>query len=243
MLIIPAIDLIHGECVRLYQGKEEEKTVFSSNPLEMALKWQSQGAKLLHLVDLDGAFKGTPQNLFPILHLAKKIDIPIELGGGLRNKNIIHKILSGGIERVIIGTIAYTQPKLVYELCERYPGRIVIGVDASDGKLAIKGWKDVTEIDAVEFCRQWTDCGIRAIIYTDIGRDGTLGGPNIRRISYLLDQIKIPIIASGGISTMEDLEELSNLKDKGLEGVIIGRALYTGAIRLDQAISRWQNKD
>jgi len=242
MLIIPAIDLIHGECVRLYQGKEEKKVVFSRNPVEVALKWQSMGAKMLHIVDLDGAFKGNPKNLLTILHLAKKIDIPVEFGGGLRNREIIEKILTGGIERVILGTMAYNQPELVYSLCERYPGRIIIGVDANNGKVAIKGWKSVTEIDALEFCQQWSGKGIRAIVYTDISRDGTLRGPNIQAVLRIVDNIDIPVIASGGISNMQDIDNLSFLEGRGVEGIIIGRALYTGAIQLDQAIMKWQNQ-
>jgi phosphoribosylformimino-5-aminoimidazole carboxamide ribotide isomerase len=240
MLIIPAIDLIQGECVRLYQGKEENKIVFSKSPLEVALRWQSMGAKLLHLVDLDGAFKGNPQNLMTILQLAQKLDIPVELGGGLRNPEVIAQMFDGGVSRIILGTIAYTQPDIVKKLSKKYPERILIGVDASDGLLAIKGWKDITRIKADKFCRQWIDTGIRAIIYTDIKQDGTMRGPNITAISRLLDKIDMPVIAAGGISSMTDLEALAPLEEKGLEGVIIGRALYTGAIKLDQAISRWQ---
>ena len=240
MLIIPAIDLIQGECVRLYQGKEENKIVFSKSPIEVAFRWQSMGAKLIHFVDLDGAFKGNPQNLMIILQLAKRLDIPIELGGGLRNPEVIAQMFEGGVSRIILGTIAYTQPDIVRKLSEEYPGRILIGVDASDGLLAIKGWKDITRIKADEFCRQWIDTGIRAIIYTDIKQDGTMRGPNITAISRLLDKIDMPIIAAGGISSMADIEALAPLEEKGLEGVIIGRALYTGAIKLDQAISLWQ---
>lgn len=240
MLIIPAIDLIHGECVRLYQGKEEDKTVFSKSPLEVALKWQYMGAKLIHLVDLDGAFKGNPQNLITILQLAKRLDIPIEVGGGLRNPEIIAQMFDGGVSRVVLGTIAYTQPDMVKKLSGEHPGRILIGVDANDGLVAIRGWKDVTQIKADKFCQQWINTGIRAIIYTDIKQDGTMRGPNIIAISRLLDEVNMPVIAAGGISSMTDLEALAPLKEKGLEGVIIGRALYTGSIHLDQAISRWQ---
>lgn len=240
MLIIPAIDLIQGECVRLYQGKEENKTVFSKNPLDVGLKWQSLGAELIHLVDLDGAFKGNPQNLITILHLAKRLDIPIELGGGLRNPDTIAKMLEGGVNRVVLGTIAYTQPDIVRKLSEKYPGRILIGVDASKGYLAIKGWKDVTRIKADEFSRQWMDSGIRGIIYTDIKQDGTMKGPNVSAVSRLLDEVNIPVIAAGGISRMLDLKALSTLEHKGLEGAIIGRALYTGAIDLGEAIEKWQ---
>jgi phosphoribosylformimino-5-aminoimidazole carboxamide ribotide isomerase len=240
MLIIPAIDLIQGECVRLYQGKEEDKTVFSKSPLEVALKWQSMGAELIHLVDLDGAFKGNPQNLITIFQLAKRLDIPIEVGGGLRNPEIIAQMFDGGVSRVVVGTIAYTQPDMVKKLSREYPGRILIGVDASDGFLAIKGWKDVTQIRADEFCQQWKDTEIGGIIYTDIKQDGTMRGPNTIAISRLLDEVTMPVIAAGGISNMTDLEALAPLAEKGLEGVIIGRALYMGSIYLDQAISRWQ---
>ena len=242
MLIIPAIDLIQGECVRLYQGKEEDKTVFSKSPLDVGLKWQSLGAKLLHVVDLDGAFKGNPQNLLTILHLAKRMTIPIELGGGLRNPDAITRMLEGGVSRVVLGTVAYTQPDLVKELSERYPGRILIGVDASGGMLAVRGWKDITRINAEQFCSQWTGTGVRGIIYTDIQKDGTLKGPNVQAIARLLDKVSMPVIAAGGISRIEDLGELAPLEERGLEGVIVGRALYTGAIRLDEAIARWQDR-
>lgn len=240
MLIIPAIDLIQGECVRLYQGKEEEKTVFSSTPLDVALKWQSMGAKLLHLVDLDGAFKGHPHNLITILHLVKKLDIPVELGGGLRTVDNIKQMLSMGVSRVVLGTLAFTDPDAVLRLCDQYPGRIVLGVDASQGMVAVKGWTEIKNISSENFCKRWIGTGIRAIIYTDIKRDGTLRGPNTHEVSQLLDKIDIPVIASGGIKDMYDLAALSKLEQKGLEGVIIGRGLYTGAIKLDEAISRWQ---
>jgi len=240
MLIIPAIDLIKGECVRLYQGKKEEKTVFSSSPLKIAKQWQEQGARLIHVVDLEGAFSGSPQNVSTIMDIVKKIKVAIELGGGIRSSATAKKLLDSGINRVILGTIAFKEPQLVKALCKEFPGRISVGIDTKDGKIAIHGWTDTTDSQALEFCRQIEDWGVRNIIFTDIKTDGALRGPNIEAVQKLLENITTPVIASGGITTMKDLEELAGLESLGLEGVIVGMALYTGDIDLGEAIRLYQ---
>jgi phosphoribosylformimino-5-aminoimidazole carboxamide ribotide isomerase len=242
MLIIPAIDLIKGECVRLYQGKEEEKTVFSSSPLETARNWQKMGAELIHIVDLDGAFSGSPQNLSTVMRIVQELDIAIELGGGIRTSAMARNILDSGVDRVILGTIAFIEPLQVKTLCKEFPGRISVGIDTRDGKIAIHGWKDTTQAQALEFCQQIADWGVRNIIFTDIHTDGTLQGPNIKAIETLMQNINIPLIASGGVSSMDDLRDLAELEPHGLEGVIIGKAVYTGDINLQEAIRLYQNQ-
>jgi phosphoribosylformimino-5-aminoimidazole carboxamide ribotide isomerase len=242
MLIIPAIDLIKGECVRLYQGKEEEKTVFSSSPLETARKWQEMGADLIHIVDLDGAFSGNPQNLSTVMRIVQELGIPIELGGGIRTSAMARKILDSGVDRVILGTIAFIDPVQVKNLCKEFPGRISVGIDTRDGKIAIHGWKDTTKAQALEFCQQIADWGVRNIIFTDIRTDGTLQGPNIKAIETLMQDINIPLIASGGVSSMDDLRDLAELEPMGLEGIIIGKAVYTGDVDLREAIRLYQNQ-
>ena len=241
MIIIPAIDLINGECVRLYQGKKEEKTVFSSSPLKIAKQWQKQGAQLIHVVDLEGAFSGSPQNLSTVMHIVQGIKTAIELGGGIRTSATVKNLLESGIHRVILGTIAFTEPLQVKALCEEFPGRISVGIDTKDEKIAIHGWTEMTDSLTLKFCRQFEDWGVRNIIFTDIKTDGTLKGPNIKAIRKLLENINTPLIASGGVSTMEDLKELADLESLGLEGVIIGKALYTGDIDLGEAIRLYQH--
>ncbi|MEW5800726.1 MAG: 1-(5-phosphoribosyl)-5-[(5-phosphoribosylamino)methylideneamino]imidazole-4-carboxamide isomerase [bacterium] len=240
MLIIPAIDLINGECVRLFQGREEEKTVFSSSPLEIARDWQERGAELIHIVDLDGAFSGSPQNLSTIMRIVQELDIPIEVGGGIRTSAMARTILDSGVERVVLGTIAFIEPMQVKILCQEYPGRISLGIDTKDGKVAIHGWKDTTHAQALEFCQQIADWGVRNIIFTDIRTDGTLQGPNIEAIKTMVENVDIPLIASGGVSGMDDLRNLSELEPLGLEGVIIGKAIYTGGVNLREAIRLYQ---
>lgn len=240
MIIVPAIDLINGECVRLYQGKEEEKTVFSSSPVEIAKRWQSLGAQLIHVVDLDGAFSGSPQNLSTIIRIVQEIDIAVEVGGGIRTSAMARKILELGIDRVILGTIAFMEPQQVKALCQEFPQRISVGIDTRDGKIAIHGWKDTTDSHALEFCQKIEEWGVRNIIFTDIRTDGTLKGPNIQAVQKILEQVHIPVISSGGICMMEDLKQLSALEPLGLEGVIIGKALYTGDIDLHEAIELYQ---
>lgn len=237
MIVIPAIDLKEGNCVRLEQGKMNRDTVFSDNPAEQALTWQQAGAELLHLVDLDGAFAGTPRNRAAIEAIIKTIDIPAQLGGGIRDIATIEAYLSLGLSRVIIGTAAQRNPELVVEACKKFPGRIVVGIDAKNGMVAVQGWAEVTDATAVELARKFEDCGVTAIIYTDISRDGMMGGPNFDATKALAEAVSIPIIASGGVSSLRDIENLMAIEQSGVVGAITGKAIYTGAISLAEAIS------
>jgi phosphoribosylformimino-5-aminoimidazole carboxamide ribotide isomerase len=237
MIVIPAIDLKEGKCVRLEQGLMNKDTVFNDDPAAQALEWQRQGAELLHIVDLDGAFAGEPKNRSAIEAIIKTISIPAQLGGGIRDIATIEAYLALGLSRVIIGTAAQRNPELVREACTRFPGRIVVGIDAKDGMVAVQGWAEVTGITAVELARKFEDCGVAAIIYTDISRDGMLQGPNIEATKALAEAVSIPVIASGGVSSLKDITNLMAIEASGISGVITGKAVYTGAIRLAEAIA------
>lgn len=237
MIVIPAIDLKGGNCVRLEQGEMHRDTVFSDNPAEQALKWQDAGAELLHLVDLDGAFAGEPRNKGAIEAIIKALRIPAQLGGGIRDIATIEAYLSLGLSRVIIGTAAQRNPELVVEACKKFPGRIVVGIDAKNGMVAVQGWAELTGITAVDLARKFEDCGVSAIIYTDISRDGMMGGPNLEATKSLAEAISIPVIASGGVSSLKDIENLMAIEQSGISGAITGKAIYTGAINLGEAIA------
>ena len=237
MIVIPAIDLKEGRCVRLEQGLMERDTVFNDNPAAQALEWQRQGAELLHIVDLDGAFAGEPKNRKAIEAIVTAIDIPTQLGGGIRDLATVEAYLSLGVSRVILGTAAQRNPELVKEACARFPGRIVVGIDAKGGMVAVQGWAEVTGITAVDLARKFEGYGVAAIIYTDIARDGMLQGPNLEATRALAEAISIPVIASGGVSTLKDIENLMAIEQYGVTGVITGKAVYTGAIRLTEAIA------
>lgn len=237
MIVIPAIDLKDGRCVRLEQGLMERDTVFCDNPAEQALKWQDQGAEMLHIVDLNGAFAGEPKNRSSIEEIVRSIRIPTQLGGGIRDLGTIEAYLSLGIGRVILGTAAQRNPEMVKEACDRFPGRIVVGIDAKNGMVAVQGWAEVTDIRAVEMARRFEGYGVSAIIYTDISRDGMLSGPNIEATRELAESITIPVIASGGVSRMSDIENLMAIEASGVVGVITGKAVYTGAISLAEAVA------
>ncbi len=234
MIIIPAIDLKDGRCVRLLQGKKEAVTVYSEDPASMAKHWAGMGAELLHVVDLDGAFTGTQKNLDVIMEIRKAIRIPIELGGGIRDIENIEKLINLGIDRVIIGTSAINKPDMVKKACEKFSGKVFVGVDARDGKAAVKGWVEITEWDAVDFAKKMEADGAAGIIYTDIARDGMLSGPNLDAMAKMADAIQIPVIASGGVSTITDINNLMQIKN--LWGVITGKALYEGTLDLKEAI-------
>lgn len=236
MIVIPAIDLKEGNCVRLEQGEMNRDTVFSNNPAEQALKWQEAGAELLHLVDLDGAFAGIPKNKAAIEAIIKAIRIPAQLGGGIRDIATIEAYLSLGLSRVIIGTAAQRNPELVIEACQKFPGQIVVGIDAKNGMVAVQGWAELTDISAVDLAKKFEDCGVAAIIYTDISRDGMMGGPNLEATKVLAEAISIPVIASGGVSSLKDIENLMAIEASGVTGAITGKAIYTGAINLREAI-------
>jgi len=237
MIILPAIDLKEGRCVRLEQGLMDKDTVYNDDPAAQARLWQEQGGEYLHIVDLDGAFAGTPKNKEAIEAIVAAIDIPSELGGGIRDLQTIEAYLDLGINRVILGTIAKENPALVKEACQKFPGQIVVGIDAKDGLVAVRGWADVTEKKATEMAREMEDFGVEAIIYTDISRDGMMQGPNIEATKALAESITIPVIASGGLSTLDDIRRLIKIESSGVTGVITGKAIYSGAIDLREAVA------
>ncbi|MBD3883352.1 1-(5-phosphoribosyl)-5-[(5-phosphoribosylamino)methylideneamino]imidazole-4-carboxamide isomerase [Phormidium tenue FACHB-886] len=246
MDVIPAIDLLEGRCVRLYQGDYAQSQVFDENPVAVARQWAEQGATWLHLVDLDGAKAGQPVNQTAIEAIVRAVDVPVQVGGGLRDRQSVAALLALGVRRVILGTVAVEQPELVRSLCREFPGQIVVGIDARNGKVATRGWLETSEVEAVALAKQMADQGVAAIIYTDIHRDGTLQGPNRAALRELAEAVAIPVIASGGISSITDLLSLLALEPLGVTGAIVGRALYTGAVSLKEANravgqGRWQD--
>ncbi len=241
MIVIPAIDLKDGKCVRLLQGRKEDVTVYSDNPAEMAEKWVDMGARLLHVVDLDGAFTGEQKNFNSISEIRKAIHIPIEVGGGIRNIGRIETLVDLGVDRIIIGTSAAKDPDMVKDACEKFPGKVLVGIDAKDGKVAVKGWVEITELGAIKFAKQMQDIGAAGIIYTDISRDGMLTGPNIEAMAKMVKAVDIPVIASGGVSKLDDIKDLKKIDN--LWGVITGKALYSGALDLKAAIEISQEDD
>ncbi len=242
MIVIPAIDLKDGKCVRLEQGLMDKDTVFNDNPGAQALEWERQGAEWLHIVDLDGAFAGEPKNRDAIESILKAITIPAQLGGGIRDIETIEAYLSLGLSRVIIGTAAQRNPELVREACAKFPGQIVVGIDAKNGMVAVQGWAEVTDMTAVELAKKFEGFGVSAIIYTDISRDGMLQGPNLEATRSLAEAVAIPVIASGGVSSLKDIEDLMAIEASGITGVITGKAVYTGAIKLSEAIALTKEK-
>lgn len=234
MLVIPAIDLKDGKCVRLLQGKKDSVTIYSENPANTARLWAHYGAKLLHIVDLDGAFTGSQKNFDAIIKIRQTVNIAIQVGGGIRKRGTVMKLFSAGINRIIIGTAAIEDPEFLIECCDQYPGRILVGIDAKDGKVAIRGWEEVTSIDAKELAKRLELVGVAGIIYTDIAKDGMLSGPNIEAIKEMVESVKIPVIASGGVSSLEDIKKL--LQINNLWGVITGKAIYSGTLDLREAI-------
>jgi phosphoribosylformimino-5-aminoimidazole carboxamide ribotide isomerase len=236
MEVIPAIDLLEGRCVRLYQGDYQRSQVFNDNPVEVAKQWAEQGATRLHVVDLDGAKTGKVVNLAAIEAIAQAVSVPIQVGGGLRERASVQQILNLGAQRAILGTIAVEQPQLVQQLSDEFPGQIVVGIDARDGMVATRGWVETSEVSATQLAVQMQEFGVVAIIYTDIHRDGTLSGPNLDALRSLAAVVSIPVIASGGVSSMTDLLSLLALEPHGVTGVIVGRALYTGDISLWEAV-------
>ncbi|MBE9191091.1 1-(5-phosphoribosyl)-5-[(5-phosphoribosylamino)methylideneamino]imidazole-4-carboxamide isomerase [Gloeocapsopsis crepidinum LEGE 06123] len=236
MEVIPAIDLLAGKCVRLYQGDYARSQVFNDNPADVAQQWVEQGATRLHVVDLDGAKQGKIVNLEAIEAITAAVSVPIQVGGGLRDSTSVAQLLDLGVQRVILGTVAVEQPQLVADLCQEFPGQIVVGIDARNGRVATHGWLETSEVLATQLATQMQELGAAAIIYTDIHRDGTLSGPNLEALRELATEISIPIIASGGVSSVTDLLSLLALEPLGVIGAIVGRALYTGDISLKSAV-------
>jgi phosphoribosylformimino-5-aminoimidazole carboxamide ribotide isomerase len=240
MLLIPAIDLKDGQCVRLKQGDMNAATVFSQDPAAMAAHWKAQGARRLHLVDLNGAFAGKPKNESAVKAILRTMgeDIPVQLGGGIRDLDTIERYLDDGISYVIIGTAAVKTPGFLADACSAFGGHVIVGLDAKDGKVATDGWSKLTGHDVIDLARKYEDYGVEAIVYTDIGRDGMLTGVNIEATLKLAESVSIPIIASGGMTSIADVEQLCALEEQGIEAAILGRSIYEGTIDFAKAQAR-----
>lgn len=248
MLLIPAIDLKNGHCVRLKQGDMDQATIFSDDPGEMARHWLLQGARRLHLVDLDGAFAGKPKNEPAVKSILKAVrefalannieEIPVQLGGGIRDLDTIERYLDDGISYIIIGTAAVKSPGFLHDACSAFPGQIIVGLDAKDGKVATDGWSKLSGHEVIDLAKKFEDYGCEAIIYTDIGRDGMMGGVNIEATVRLAQSMTIPVIASGGVHKLADVEALCAVQDEGISGVICGRSIYEGTLDLREAQDR-----
>ncbi len=236
MIIFPAIDIKDGKVVRLRRGKFDEVTVYSENPIEVAQKWEAAGAQWLHVVDLDGAQTGVMKNFEIVRSMAQTLRIPIQMGGGIREKANIDRLFSAGVQRVVLGTKAIENRSFLKKILEKWHSRIILSLDCSNGMVALKGWTEVSELKAVDVARDLKTMGVAAIVYTDISRDGMLTGPNIPAMQNLLREVGIPIIASGGVATIEDIQALKKLEPRGLIGVITGKAIYEGRLDLKEAI-------
>lgn len=236
MLIIPAIDIKEGRCVRLREGQFSDAEIFSNDPVMVAAKWANKGAEMLHIVDLDGARYGKFTNISLVEQIIKKIGILVQVGGGIRNYRDVKNLIDLGVSRVILGTILWKDKTLAKKLFEDFSEKIIAGIDARDGYVAIEGWQNITPVDALDFAKEMEGLGAQRIIYTDIKRDGTLKGPNITNIEKMLKNVNIPLICSGGITSLDDIKKLKRFETKGLEGVILGKALYKGTIFLEEAL-------
>ena len=239
MIIIPAIDLKDGNCVRLFKGEDGTETVFSSMPSDVAKRWEDSGAKWIHVVDLDGAFKGSPKNLEVIKNIVKSVSCSVQVGGGIRNIETVDRYINLGVERVIIGTAAFDDLDFLSKACESYPEKIAVGIDTKLGKIAIKGWTEVIDDDIEKVVSNLKSLGVSLIIHTNVDKDGTMEGIDIDPIKEFVDSSSIPTVASGGIATNDDLEKLSTLEEIGLYGVILGKSIYTNSINLETAIERF----
>lgn len=236
MLIIPAIDLKDGKCVRLRQGRMEDDTVFDDNPVDVAKRWLDQGARRIHLVDLDGAFAGEPRNAQVVREVCEiSGDVPVQIGGGIRSLETAQAYIDAGVRYLIIGTLAVKAPDFVDGLCQRFPDQVIVGLDANDGFVATEGWAEASTVTAVSLAQRFQDVGVSAIVYTDISRDGMMQGVNTEATAALADAVNIPIIASGGVSTIADIESLGMQMHRGISGAIVGRALYEGSLELPEA--------
>ena len=236
MLLIPAIDMKDGKCVRLRQGRMEDETVFSDDPVAVARRWVEAGARRLHMVDLNGAFEGKPVNAAAIRSVAEAFpDLPIQVGGGIRDEETVQSYLDAGVQYTIIGTRAVSAPHFVNELCAEFPGHIIVGLDAKEGKVAIDGWSKLSHHSVLDMAQRFEDDGVEAIVFTDIGRDGMMNGVNVESTVELARAIHIPVIASGGITTIDDIRALCKVSDEGIMGAITGRAIYEGTLDLAEA--------
>ena len=242
MLIIPAIDIKEGKCVRLREGQFSDMEIFSDDPIKIAVKWADKGAKMLHIVDLDGARYGKLTHISLVEKIIKKIAIPVQVGGGIRNYQEVKNLINLGASRVILGTILWKDKTLAKKLFEDFSEKIIAGIDARGGYVAIEGWQKITPVDALDFAEKMEKLGAKRIIYTDIKRDGTLKGPNISNIEKMVKKVNIPLICSGGIASLGDIKKLMGFETKGLEGVILGKALYRGTILLEDVLKIAQSK-
>jgi phosphoribosylformimino-5-aminoimidazole carboxamide ribotide isomerase len=236
MLLIPAIDLKNGQCVRLRQGKMDDVTVFSPDPVGVAKRWADEGAQRLHVVDLDGAVKGQPINLKIVEKIVNAVKVPVQVGGGIRDEETVQRLLNAGVQYVIVGTKAVTAPHFLHDLCLEYPRHVVVSIDAKDGRVALNGWAKVTGHDAIETAQHCERDGAEAIVYTDIAKDGMMNGFNVEATRTLARSVKTPVYASGGISSMKDLEALKQIEADGVVGCVVGRALYEGTLTLKDAL-------
>jgi phosphoribosylformimino-5-aminoimidazole carboxamide ribotide isomerase len=236
LIVIPAVDLKDGRCVRLSQGRMDQESVYSEHPVQMAKHWESKGAERLHVVDLNGAVMGRPFHRSLVKEIARSLHIPIEVGGGIRDIATIEDYLSSGVRWVVLGTAAFQNRSLIEEACHRFPERLILGIDAKGGKVAIQGWNEVVSLEAIDLAKQFEGVGLSAIIFTDIERDGMATGLNFQSTKNLTQSASIPVIASGGVSRIEDIKRLLELEPEGVIGVIVGRALYTGQVDLEEAI-------
>ncbi|MFA5866528.1 MAG: 1-(5-phosphoribosyl)-5-[(5-phosphoribosylamino)methylideneamino]imidazole-4-carboxamide isomerase [Actinomycetota bacterium] len=236
MIIYPAIDIKDGKCVRLLQGQADKVTVYDDNPVRMALRWQKHGADIIHVVDLDGAFQGLPKNLETVRKIVQELDIPVQFGGGVRGIEAIQRLLDMGVGQVVLGTIAITEPTVFHRALEMFGERIVVGLDGRQGKVAVEGWTKDTGQNIIEAGRKLAELGVSRIIYTDIARDGMQVGPNVQATRSLARAVGVPVTASGGIATLDDIRALKAIESEGVEGVIVGKALYEKAFTLEEAI-------
>ncbi len=241
--IIPAVDIRGGKCVRLYQGDYAQETVFGEDPVEMALRWEGEGATRLHVVDLDAARSGEPVNLEIIARIARTLRIPVQMGGGVRNREAVQRVLEAGISRAIVGTAAAANPETASDLFREFGESLILGLDARDGKVATAGWRETTEWTAADLASEMKAAGARRIIFTDIATDGTGTGPSVESTRRLAETAGIPVIASGGVGSVADIARVAELEAAGVEGVIVGKALYTGAVRLPEALTALQGRN
>ncbi|MGE5311808.1 MAG: 1-(5-phosphoribosyl)-5-[(5-phosphoribosylamino)methylideneamino]imidazole-4-carboxamide isomerase [Nitrospirota bacterium] len=237
MIILPAVDLKEGKCVRLERGLMASATVYSEDPAATAKRWQAEGAEWLHVVDLDGAMAGEPRNREAVARILGAVTIPVQVGGGVRNVETLAIYLDLGVQRVVLGTAALNDPRFLAQACERFPGRVVLGIDSRHGRVAVEGWDQTSEVGPVELARKFEMLALAAIVYTDIQRDGMETGPNIEATHQLARAVRLPVIASGGVGRLEDIVTLRTLEPDGVIGVIVGRALYSGSMRLAEAIA------
>lgn len=240
MLIIPAIDIQRGRCVRLRQGDPTTVVIYDEDPAAVAVRWEEEGAQWLHVVDLDGALEGTPQNLTVVRRILQSVRIPVQFGGGIRNRAVLEQVLGIGVARAILGTVALSDRGFLQEAARQFQERVAVALDVKGGRVAVKGWATTLSLDFLEAAKVLVEAGVSRVVYTDITRDGVMTGPDLEGLVNLLDAVDVPVIASGGVSSLSDLERLASLAPRGLEGVIIGRALYEGRIHLADAMQRFR---